>query len=54
MTAEAPELSAAKLWRDVIRRRHIMEDAAEGDRAVAEVAYAAALAAYREVKEGAL
>lgn len=46
----SPELEAAKLWRDVIRRRHMLEDAAPADKPAATTAYAEVLAAYRAVK----
>lgn len=46
----SPELEAAKLWRDVIRRRRMLEDAAPAELEAATAAYAETLAAYRAVK----
>lgn len=45
-----PELEAAKLWRDVIRRRRMLEDAAPDDQPAATDAYVESLNAYRAVK----
>lgn len=46
----SPELEAAKLWRDVIRRRNNLATAGPDDVAAATTAYAETLAAYNAVK----
>ena len=46
----SPDLEAAKLWRDVIRRRRMLADASPADVEAAATAYAETLAAYRAVK----
>ena len=45
-----PEFEAAKLYRDVLRRRRMLNDAAPADVEAATAAYVEVLTAYQAVK----